>query len=316
MRFYHALVLLLILSTALELFGQPEELGSVNWLRDYDQALLNAKEKGKPILILFQEVPGCATCRNYGYDVLSHPLMVEAIENEFIPLAIYNNKGGRDKEILDLYREPSWNNPVVRIVDENGKDIIDRLAQDYSARALHGAINLALTRSGKQVPEFINVLGEELRLNSNTKEEIYEMYCFWSGQEHFGKIDGVLNTEAGFMGGHEVVKVRFNETIIKKDELNQKAKSAKYKNVLKDNTYRVASKDNYYHLKKTNFRFIPLTPLQKSRINSFWHDRIACYSFLSPKQMNWLEKIEEQPSSKRKSRIEQDFISAWNEMED
>lgn len=36
----------------------PEELGKVEWLRDYGEAQAKAKESGKPILILFQEVPG------------------------------------------------------------------------------------------------------------------------------------------------------------------------------------------------------------------------------------------------------------------
>ncbi|MEM7087739.1 MAG: thioredoxin family protein, partial [Bacteroidota bacterium] len=67
--------------------NQDEELGKVSWYRDYDQAIQQAKKQNKPVLILFQEVPGCATCRNYGHNVLSNPLMTEAIENEFIPLA-------------------------------------------------------------------------------------------------------------------------------------------------------------------------------------------------------------------------------------
>ena len=63
----------------------PVELGNVHWLRSYDDAQLKSKTEGKPILILFQEIPGCQTCRSYGSDVLTHPLLVEAIETYFIP---------------------------------------------------------------------------------------------------------------------------------------------------------------------------------------------------------------------------------------
>jgi len=70
----------------------PIELGKVEWLRDYDEAIAQSKATGKPIFLLFQEVPGCANCTKYGQDILSHPLMVEAIETEFVPLAIFNNK--------------------------------------------------------------------------------------------------------------------------------------------------------------------------------------------------------------------------------
>ncbi len=33
----------------------PEELGQVNWLRDYDQAIQLSAKKDKPILILFKK---------------------------------------------------------------------------------------------------------------------------------------------------------------------------------------------------------------------------------------------------------------------
>ena len=35
-----------------------EELGQVNWGRDLDDAKAMSAESGKPILVLFQEVPG------------------------------------------------------------------------------------------------------------------------------------------------------------------------------------------------------------------------------------------------------------------
>ena len=50
------------------------------------------------------------------------PLIAEAIETYFIPVAIYNNKGGHDAAVLQKYNEPAWNNPVFRIVDQHGKE--------------------------------------------------------------------------------------------------------------------------------------------------------------------------------------------------
>ena len=37
---------------------QAEELGQVNWGRDLEVAKAKSAESGKPILLLFQEVPG------------------------------------------------------------------------------------------------------------------------------------------------------------------------------------------------------------------------------------------------------------------
>ena len=52
----HLLVLLL---AVLPLSAQsPKELGAVKWQRDFDAALADAKKKSKPVLVLFQEVPG------------------------------------------------------------------------------------------------------------------------------------------------------------------------------------------------------------------------------------------------------------------
>ena len=36
----------------------PVELGEVHWLRGFEKALEKAKENDKPLLVLFQEVPG------------------------------------------------------------------------------------------------------------------------------------------------------------------------------------------------------------------------------------------------------------------
>ncbi len=39
---------------------------------------LRALRSGQPLLVLFQEVPGCSSCVAFGKNVLSHPLLVGA----------------------------------------------------------------------------------------------------------------------------------------------------------------------------------------------------------------------------------------------
>ncbi|MEM7163956.1 MAG: hypothetical protein AAF581_00745 [Planctomycetota bacterium] len=41
-----------------QLRTQPVELGKVAWERDYEKGVATARKSGKPILLLFQEVPG------------------------------------------------------------------------------------------------------------------------------------------------------------------------------------------------------------------------------------------------------------------
>jgi hypothetical protein len=38
--------------------GNPVELGLVHWRRGFDEAAAEARAAGKPLLVLFDEVPG------------------------------------------------------------------------------------------------------------------------------------------------------------------------------------------------------------------------------------------------------------------
>lgn len=57
-RAFLTLIIGLSLSGCAAAEGDQIELGTVEWLRDYPAAQQQARESGKPILILFQEVPG------------------------------------------------------------------------------------------------------------------------------------------------------------------------------------------------------------------------------------------------------------------
>ncbi|MCC1483151.1 VPGUxxT family thioredoxin-like (seleno)protein, type 2 [Winogradskyella immobilis] len=291
--------------------NQSEELGEVSWYRDYDTALELAEQQGKEVLILFQEVPGCATCRNYGHNVLSHPLMVEAIEDLFIPLAIYNNKGGKDKQILQKYKEPSWNNPVVRIVNKDGDNTVNRISGNYSAIALYKAMNESLFNANKPIPGYFKLLGDELFASNNksAKETYFKMYCFWTGEKELGKIEGVLGTEAGFMGGHEVVKVKYDDEVIDKSKIAKYVRQVNFTPIAKSN-YRTAKNDIQYYLEHTNYKYLPLTEVQKTKINSALGTGKRAEQYLSPKQLKWLKSLNNS-SVRNEVLFNKDFVMAW-----
>ncbi len=290
--------------------NQHEELGKVNWYRNYDKAVVAAKQEKKDIVILFQEVPGCATCRNYGHKVLSHPLMVEGLENSFIPLAIFNNKGGHDKKILEKFHEPSWNNPVVRIVDPTGKNIVPRINGDYSAKTLCARMIDALNWRKKEIPEYLRLL--ELQLtsaqNNNLKEDYFSMYCFWSGEKQLGKLDGVLDVESGFVAHREVVKVTYNPDFISQTKLNSYAKKQGYR-LEKKHAYTKSDKDVHYYLQHSNYKYLPLTELQKTKINSALGENKSGAPFLSPQQHKWLLALGH--DAKKTILLDKKFETAW-----
>ena len=138
---------------------QPhEEVGKVAWGRALPAALQASRRSGKPVFALFQEVPGCMGCKRFGRDVLSHPLVVRAIEEEFTPLLIHNNGDGADAEVLQRYGEPAWNYQVVRFLDVEGRDIIPRKDHVWESVPLAERMIAALEKARRPVPGYLRTL--------------------------------------------------------------------------------------------------------------------------------------------------------------
>ena len=66
MRVCTILISLAICVTAYgsETINNPVEVGDVRWGRDFDAALEESAKSGKPLLVLFQEVPGSRVSKN------------------------------------------------------------------------------------------------------------------------------------------------------------------------------------------------------------------------------------------------------------
>ncbi len=312
--------------------GNPKELGKVNWLRNFEKGIAKSATENKPVFLLFQEVPGCSTCRNYGQNVLSHPLIVEAIESLFVPVAIFNNKRGADAKVLDFYREPSWNNPVVRIVDAKKENLVKRVNGNYTQLGIVQAMREALQVADKTVPSYLSLLEEELLADqTGTNSAVFSMYCFWTGEKEIGKLDGVVETQAGFMNGREVVSVKYDPSVIAYNHLlkssnrascastvytEDKAQVEATKNILGkgkvgDLGKFKQDKEPKYYLGKTIYRFVPMTQMQATKVNSLIGQRQLPDALLSPRQLALLKEIQAKPNGKWKNAINKDFKAAW-----
>ncbi len=315
--------------------GNPEELGNVNWERNFEVGLAKAATAKKSVFLLFQEVPGCSTCRNYGQNVLSHPLIVEAIETLFIPVAVFNNKGGADAKVLKYYGEPSWNNPVVRIVNDQKQDLIQRVNGNYSRLGIVQAMRLALEVENREVPPYLALLENELlAAQTGMETAVFSMYCFWTGEKEIGKLDGVVETQAGFMNGREVVKVKFDpEKIAYKNLLKSANQASCASHVYTDDKIQAKESETViglgaasdtgkfrqdrepkYYLGKTVYRFVPMTQLQAVKVNSLIGQRQLPDALLSPRQLALLKTIQANPNGQWKDRINEDFVAAWEEV--
>lgn len=279
------LLTLLSSAIALQISAQsPVELGDVRWLRTWTEAEARSRAENKPILLLFQEVPGCQTCRTYGHEVLTNPLIVEAAETLFVPLAIHNNKPGHDADVLKRFGEPAWNNPVVRIVSAEGKDLQPRLAGNYTAAALANAMAQARIRLYGQAPGYLQLLADELAAEQRgTEEATYSMYCFWTGEALFGELNGVVKTTAGFQNGKEVVSVVYDPSVVTRKMLDGIA-SGNRCFAESGGSFRPDATPKYY-LANSRYKNIPMTEAQQCRVNAALAWKQDPDGFLSPRQV-------------------------------
>lgn len=268
-------------------FREHRELGEVAWLRDYDRGLALARERGRPVLLLFQEVPGCSTCVRFGEDVLTHPLMVELIADRFVPVAIFNNRPGADAEVLRRYDEPSWNNPVVRFLGPDGDDLVPRLADRYDARGLHERITAVLEKHSDGVPGYFRLLARDLLVEHGLgKSATYTTPCFWSGETSLAQHPAVITTDAGWVDGEEAVRVHFDPGAVASSELNAYAGAEGF--IPTGSSRFELDREPQFYLRKSPARYLPLTPAQRTQINLAVPYRRSPAGLLSPQQTAWL----------------------------
>jgi hypothetical protein len=294
----------------------PIELGDVTWQRDLELGRATAKAENKPLLILFQEVPGCSNCTRYGSVTLSHPLVVEAIETYFIPVCIYNNEKGKDAAALKLFNEPAWNNPVVRIVDTDNQDLVERMADFRSQSQIISGITAAMRRLNQTVPVWLSNLEIELNAQDHGVETAtFAMHCFWVGEGAYGALPGVVSTTAGWQNGKEVVQVQYDPRVTSQGRLARPRNGDGFE-TCSSNTGFKTDKEPKYYLSKTPYRFLPMTPSQLAKANSMVGQHLTIESILSPRQMEMMAKIQNQSQKKWESQIEaQSFTTAWKSVQ-
>ena len=242
--------------------------------------------------------------------MLTQPLIVEAIEENFVPVAIYNNTGGKDKRILNQFNEPAWNYQVMRFLDPQLKDIIPRKDKVWSRHATATRLASAIKKSGQEVPNFLkNVVIPET--NPDNRIAVFAMYCFWTGEAKLGSLDGVTATEAGFYDGKEVVVVRYDDKKIKlldlvraaeefdcahavylpsKKEQREIAQQTRLKNVslfsFQDGYRRAPQSDQKRQIASNKILdSLNLTPMQWTKLNARGFSKDSPRKWLSPRQI-------------------------------
>jgi len=273
------------------------ELGSVTWERDFDQALQRAATTKRPVFLLFQEIPGCDTCTGFGKNVLSHPLLKEAIENEFVPIVVRNNVTGTEQQIRERYQEPSWNNPVVRFVDAKGVDILPRKDRIWDAHGIASRMLEALRAKSKlSMPGYLAVAWAETA--PKTAKAVFEMHCYWEGEAHLGALDGVIKTTSAWIGKAEVVEVVYRPDIITKAKLTEAAQANSCKPVTTDRVRIAKTSDQQHSLGGTIYAKLKLTPMQRTKMHADIAHKRDPKRWLSPSQTASLSKLQARQAPK------------------
>lgn len=247
--------------------------------------------------------------------MLSHPILADAIENEFVAAAVYNSvragDASSDARALARFAEPAWNNPVVRYVDAAGRDLVPRRDGVYAPGAVAARMIEALEAARKSVPAYLRLAAIEFGDHPRSRAT-FEMHCFWEGEARLGAIDGVLATRPGFIGGTpsvEVVEVEFDARVVSFGALVAEAKRqgcarTAYAHDPKDasgtsdarllspeRARDAAESDRKRSLSLSPLRLLPLTEAQSCRVNAALARGASPADFLSPRQRRLAERL-------------------------
>ncbi|MGK0202037.1 MAG: hypothetical protein ACI89X_003035 [Planctomycetota bacterium] len=272
------------------------ELGTVTWERDFDKALQRAATTKRPVFLLFQEIPGCDTCTGFGKNVLSHPLLKDAIETQFVPIVVRNNVKGAEEVIRERYQEPSWNNPVVRFVDALGVDILPRKDGVWDAHGIASRMITTLTKNKLSVPGYLQIAAAETA--PKTDKAVFEMHCYWEGEAHLGALDGVIKTTSAWVGKAEVVEVVFRPEVISKNTLTKAAQVKSCKPVTTDKVRVAKASDQQHSLGGTPYAKLDLTPMQRTKMHADISQQRDPKRWLSPSQAAALRKLQARKTAK------------------
>jgi len=241
---------------------------------------------------------------------------VEAIEHEFVPVLVYNNRSGRDAELLERYHEPAWNNPIVRFFGADGTELLERTAGVYGADEVARRLCAALIAAGRPVPAWLRLAREELARGPR-ESAVFSMACFWRGEGVLGSIPGVRSTRAGWLDGREVVELEYAPAELPFDDLLTLARTegcaervwvapgARLEAAKRalggdarelDGAPRPAKPgDHEYYLQSSPLARLPLTALQRVRLNARLSSGRPPEDLLTPSQQALLARLRAHP---------------------
>ena len=238
----------------------------------------------------------------------------------FVPGLIFNNKK-EDAEKLARFKEPSWNNPVIRLLTHDFKDIVGRKDGIWSTGDVTNRIIETLKATKRKVPECLKLV--QLENSKKTEFATFAMHCYWEGEIQFGQLPGVKETQSAWYDGKEIVNVAFDPSVSSYEQVlklalkvrcastiyaRDKAQSETARKFAADRVETIGIKeygrpakasDQKYYLEGSPIRYVPMTKTQRVRVNSALGRRNDPARYLTSKQVEiskWIQKNRENRS--------------------
>ena len=139
------------------------------------------------------------------------------------------------------------------------------------------------------------------------------MHCYWEGEAKLGSINGVSSTRSGWRNSLEVVRVDYDPTVVDYKTLLTEAQKfncaskvfahtdsqlAAAKQAVGNKAEKVSgnmrdakASDQKYYLLQSPARYLPMTELQATKVNSMIGRRKSADAALSPRQLKLLKQI-------------------------
>ncbi len=232
-------------------------------------------------------------------------MIVAAAAAEFVPVAVYNNVPGKDADLLKRFQEPAWNNPVVRFLGGDEKDLIPRKDEVFHGGAVLARMAEALEKAKRPVPAYLKLAVAEFA-PKKTETAVFAMHCYWEGEAKLGALDGVISTRIGELEKAEVVEVTFDPAVVGYPKLVEAARKLDCthkvfartdahlkaaaavvgdKAVRSDKEIDAKTQQQYHLAHHPRYHYLPLTAAQATKVNAALANKKSPDEFLSPLQL-------------------------------
>ena len=282
--------------------------GKVSWNDSGAKASEKAAASNKQILQL-ESKSGFKTADQFGDAILSHPLIVEIIEDHFVPVL--------KKPSDDVSR------PTISVLTGNGTEVLAVQKAPTSIDAMVDFLMTAMAKANQSVPDYLN-FARSIRSDSTETAE-FAMHCYWEGEAKLGSIHGVHTTRSGWRGGLEVVQLEYSPNVVDYQKLlnaaqsfdcaskvftHSQAQQGIAKQIVGNKAEHAVgpmrdakASDQKYYLLHTIYKYLPLTERQATKINSLAKLRKTPGNILSPRQQKLLKSIQTAISADKKALI-------------